>query len=386
MHKSSRSLGRTTSDDATSTAAVTDGIETISAQFDTSPVRITLVESSVASAESSAGSPVEAPALTRRELREREARDAQKAPRQVLFEAPAVTPETSAAAGVEPPATRRSTSAARKAAGSKRTRSSRASGADVRRTKAPRPTVTRVPSGKARAGAQRGILSRLVTVGAMSGVGLILIATTVPANAFVRPDSVQSSAVSTQAGAGKTQEMEVQSVAAPAISRDAYTVVPLARQVQAMYGSRVMSFTNNPNGTIQWPFIASPITSGFGSRRVAGCGFCSTNHKGLDFNPGAGTPIGSVADGVVSLVANDRGGLGSHVIVDHVINGQKVQSVYAHMTYGSITVATGQAVTVGQPLGTVGSTGASTGAHLHLEIHLDGTPVDPFSWLQANAN
>jgi murein DD-endopeptidase MepM/ murein hydrolase activator NlpD len=119
---------------------------------------------------------------------------------------------------------------------------------------------------------------------------------------------------------------------------------------------------------------------------VAGCGFCSTNHQGLDFTPGSGYPINSIADGVVSLVEVSGGGLGNQVVVDHVVNGQKVQSVYGHMQYGSIKVAVGQSVTVGQVLGNVGSTGASTGAHLHLEIHLDGTPIDPFAWLQANAN
>ena len=79
-------------------------------------------------------------------------------------------------------------------------------------------------------------------------------------------------------------------------------------------------------------------------------------------------------------------GTGNHVVVDHAINGQRVQSVYAHMRYGSIRVAEGQQMKVGDILGLVGNTGESTGPHLHLEIHLDGVPVDPFAWLKANAN
>ena len=147
-----------------------------------------------------------------------------------------------------------------------------------------------------------------------------------------------------------------------------------------------MLFTNNPDGTVQWPFpTGAPITSGFGGRQVAGCGFCSTYHEGLDFTPGAGVPIQSVADGVVSAV-QVGGAYGNHVEIEHLVNGQMVTSTYSHMQYGSIEVAEGQAVTVGQIIGAVGSTGASTGPHLHLEIHLDGTPVDPFAWLQANAN
>nr|BFF13157.1 hypothetical protein GCM10025699_44600 [Microbacterium flavescens] len=69
-----------------------------------------------------------------------------------------------------------------------------------------------------------------------------------------------------------------------------------------------------------------------------------------------------------------------------MINGQKVTSTYSHMQTGSVTVAVGDTVTVGQIVGAVGSTGNSTGAHLHFEIHLNGVPVDPYPWLTANTN
>ena len=235
---------------------------------------------------------------------------------------------------------------------------------------------------------RRRIVSNFVSVSAMAGVGLIVVATTVPANAFVRPDAVGAdSSVSAEAQAGSTQEFTVAAAAAPTVTRDAYTAVSLQQQVAAQAGGLLFSYTNNPSGSIQWPFPAgSPITSGFGPRKVAGCSFCSTNHKGLDFTPGSGTPIHVVADGVVKLVQVSNSGLGNHVIVEHSINGKKVETVYAHMLYGSIKVATGQAVGVGTVLGNVGSTGNSTGAHLHFETHLNGTPVDPFAWLQANAN
>jgi murein DD-endopeptidase MepM/ murein hydrolase activator NlpD len=99
-------------------------------------------------------------------------------------------------------------------------------------------------------------------------------------------------------------------------------------------------------------------------------------------NPGEGTPIQVVADGVVSVAqASDNGGLGVYVEIEHVIDGQKITSVYAHMLEGSLQLSKGQTVTVGQIVGQVGNTGTSTGAHLHFEIHADGTPVDPFAWL-----
>ncbi|MCU1514980.1 MAG: family peptidase, partial [Microbacteriaceae bacterium] len=115
------------------------------------------------------------------------------------------------------------------------------------------------------------------------------------------------------------------------------------------------------------------------------CSGCSSYHEGVDFTPGAGSPIGAISAGVVSLV-DTTGALGWHVVVDHVINGQNIQSVYGHMLAGSIRVTVGQQVKVTDELGQVGSTGESTGAHLHLEVHVNGTPVDPFAWLKANAN
>ncbi|WP_291045771.1 M23 family metallopeptidase [Herbiconiux sp.] len=147
------------------------------------------------------------------------------------------------------------------------------------------------------------------------------------------------------------------------------------------------TFTNNPVAAVQWPFpVGVPISSGFGPHDSPG-GIGSTDHKGVDFTPGEGTIIQSIADGVVrEVVPNDNGGLGVHVIVDHVVDGQAVSSVYGHMLTGSIEVEEGQVIKVTQALGRVGNTGTSTGAHLHLEIRLDGTtPVDPFAWLEANA-
>ena len=259
-----------------------------------------------------------------------------------------------------------------------------------------RPTVAAAITAAPRAAREkaqsvkRSVLQNLASVGAMVGVGLILVATTVPANAFSRPDTdVEASdtqtAISASATKG-TQELEVAEVAAPELTRDGYTATSLQQQLASRESNRLYTYVNDPAGSVQWPFPeGSPITSGFGGRSVAGCGFCSTYHEGLDFTPGAGTPIHAIADGVVSDVQSS-GAFGNHVVIDHIVNGQKVQSLYAHMQYGSVQVAVGELVTVGQIVGAVGSTGASTGPHLHLEVHLDGTPVDPFAWLNANAN
>ena len=231
-----------------------------------------------------------------------------------------------------------------------------------------------------------------MTVGAMAGAGALLISTSLPASAFLNSSGVSSaSATAISASVGVPgQNLRVDANAAVvAPARDAYTVVSLVQQIATKYASaaRSTAYTNDPNGTIQWPFpVPVPIASGFGPRLVEGCGFCSTFHEGVDFNPGSGVPIQAIANGVVSKVEFDGGGLGNNVTIDHNINGQKVQSVYGHMLTGSVRMVVGQMVKVTDEVGKVGSSGASTGAHLHLEIHLNNTPVDPFAWLKANAN
>ncbi len=230
------------------------------------------------------------------------------------------------------------------------------------------------------------IVARFSAVGVVLAVLAMVVSTSLPANAFIRPSSTVAFAAT---GPAATQSLKVASIKTDTVIRDSYTLTPapLPRAKRASgSASRNFAYTNDPNGTIQWPFRdAVPVVSGFGPR-IAPCGACSSFHDGLDLAGGRGNPIGAIAEGVVSAVVVDRGGYGVHVIVDHVINGQSVQSLYAHMLSGSPSVVVGQSVTVGQKLGLVGNTGASTGAHLHLGIFIDKVPVDPFAWLKANAN
>jgi murein DD-endopeptidase MepM/ murein hydrolase activator NlpD len=216
----------------------------------------------------------------------------------------------------------------------------------------------------------------------------IAVATSMPASALhAASEGLGETVLADVAPSEPGQELTTSAdVPTSTISRDTYSVRDTAALKAA--GFRIAdTFTNNPNGTIQWPFpIGVPISDYFGPRESPG-GIGSTDHKGVDFTPGQGTPIQSIADGVVSTVEPfDNSGLGVHVIVDHVINGQLVQSVYGHMIVGSITVTEGQVIKVAQVVGQVGNTGASTGAHLHLEIRPDGVAVDPYAWLKANAN
>lgn len=113
----------------------------------------------------------------------------------------------------------------------------------------------------------------------------------------------------------------------------------------------------------------------------------SGGHQGYDFLPGANTPVLNIADGVVSAVGERSGSLGVHVEIQHVIDGQVVTSTYSHLAAGSMNLVVGQVVPRGTQVGLVGSTGASTGPHLHFQIiDASGTPVNPLTWLNAHVN
>ena len=102
-------------------------------------------------------------------------------------------------------------------------------------------------------------------------------------------------------------------------------------------------------------------------------------HEGLDFSAEIGTPIRAAADGIVTL-AEVSGGYGNMVKVDH---GSGLETRYGHAS--KLLVKVGERVVKGQEIALVGSTGRSTGPHLHYEIRLNGDALDPRQYLQKNA-
>lgn len=138
---------------------------------------------------------------------------------------------------------------------------------------------------------------------------------------------------------------------------------------------------------VMWAIDPNTKISSYFGYRVAPCGGCSSDHQGVDYNPGMGAPIVAIADGVVVAVGNPSGELGVHAIIEHVVDGVKIRSVYGHMAFGSMDLEVGDIVARGQLLGAVGSTGQSTGPHLHFGIlQTDGEAVDPIDWMQAHVN
>jgi len=95
-------------------------------------------------------------------------------------------------------------------------------------------------------------------------------------------------------------------------------------------------------------------------------------HSGLDFAAPQGTPIYATANGTVKVAGNLGNGYGNHVVVNH---GYGYETLFGHMF--KVNVRVGQYVKRGEILGYVGSTGKSTGPHVHYEVHKNGRPIDP---------
>lgn len=120
--------------------------------------------------------------------------------------------------------------------------------------------------------------------------------------------------------------------------------------------------------------VNGPIVSGYGYRIHPILKY-KKMHYGVDISAPTGTPIKAGGDGKV-IFADWRGGYGQCIMIDH---GKGIVTLYAHLS--KISVKNGQVVSAGKVIGNVGSTGLSTGPHLHFEVRVNGDPVDPLSKL-----
>jgi murein DD-endopeptidase MepM/ murein hydrolase activator NlpD len=154
------------------------------------------------------------------------------------------------------------------------------------------------------------------------------------------------------------------------LERDSTNIGQIIRQ-RSIGDSRGIIITGR--GVMTVP-VDAEITSGFGYRMHPILGY-QKFHSGLDFGSDSGSTIRSAAAGLV-IYAQWYGGYGNTVIVDH---GSGFTTLYGH-TEG-FYVAEGATVQKGQPIAAVGSTGLSTGPHLHFEVRQNGEPIDPVPYL-----
>ena len=124
-----------------------------------------------------------------------------------------------------------------------------------------------------------------------------------------------------------------------------------------------------------------PLTAGYGIKRIYNGDYSDPDyHRGLDYGGWGGSPVKAAAAGQVRLVGRESQGFRIHGNVVGIDHGQGVNTVYLHLS--QINVKEGQMVRAGQIIGKVGSTGASTGPHLHFGLNVNGQAVDPTPWLK----
>ncbi len=139
----------------------------------------------------------------------------------------------------------------------------------------------------------------------------------------------------------------------------------LTERIRAAQGQS--SSTTVSSAGLVWP-VSGPVTSPFGWR-------WGRMHEGIDIGVSYGTPIHAAASGTV-IYCGWESGYGNLTVLDH---GGNLATAYGHQS--SIAVSCGQHVTQGDVIGYVGSTGHSTGPHLHFEVRVNGSPVDPMGYL-----
>jgi murein DD-endopeptidase MepM/ murein hydrolase activator NlpD len=240
---------------------------------------------------------------------------------------------------------------------------------------------------------KRGVAKPVRSVAILSIVAGLVATVAIPAYAAWQPTAEAKTLQ--QASAGDAQSMVVASEASAAqLDRSSYSATTSeeiakkkaaeaaaerARQraAQSVSLSSVdLSMVSPGSGEVRWPVVGFKKGRGLGD---------SGYHQGVDLLLACGQPVYAAAAGVVRVSQESFGGYGVAITIDHVINGQRVSTLYGHMTYGSRVVQSGETVAAGQLIGLIGSTGSSTACHTHFEVRINGSVVDPWAWLEQNA-
>lgn len=175
------------------------------------------------------------------------------------------------------------------------------------------------------------------------------------------------------AGSRRGFEAAALSSSASILARETIRQAPVATTASAAAPLPLSSLS----GTSVWP-IHGRVTTEFGAPDYP----YQSHHTGIDITsarPAGVIQVAAFRDGTVMQVVHSGSGLGNHVVIDH---GGGITSVYGHLY--SISTFIGQQVHTGDYIGTEGSTGASTGPHVHFEIRVNGVPQNPRHFLSGN--
>lgn len=210
-------------------------------------------------------------------------------------------------------------------------------------------------------------MKRALTIGAVAAlaIGVSLPAAALESGASVDP-ALAASAVTAPLAA---QSLDVTVAAAGGTAKDTFSAAEApVEETTTTASSYSGPLPDGFTGITTWPADA-PVNDGFGYRD--GGEF----HGGIDIMCGYGATVVAAADGVVTFIGY-YGGYGIVAIVNH---GSGVETYYAHLS--SPIATAGQWVSAGTPLGLSGDTGYVTVAHLHFELHVNGTKVDPMPYM-----
>lgn len=151
-----------------------------------------------------------------------------------------------------------------------------------------------------------------------------------------------------------------------------------AANFSRLHRGYVTQFQMNTTPSL-WP-VAGRVSSPFGGRLNPFSREEGQNHPGVDLQASMGTPVRVTADGVVRQAEWNGAGYGKLIIIDH---GGALQTYYAHLS--RFSVVSGQEVRRGEVIGYSGATGYTTAPHLHYEVRIGGSPVNPYRYLARSA-
>jgi murein DD-endopeptidase MepM/ murein hydrolase activator NlpD len=212
---------------------------------------------------------------------------------------------------------------------------------------------------------------------ALAATGLVL-TVTVPATGPVMamPEAGQTTSA---ASAAPQPEISAESAARIDFSRSSVVTLgdPDGKLKQLLSAQSAGSITRAASaGSLGAPLASLVTASPFGFRVSPITGGTGDFHRGQDFVAQCGTSVLAAASGTVTFAGWHQFGGGNRVVVDH---GNGLETTYNHLS--SFNVKVGQTVSRGQVVALSGTTGASTGCHLHFEVQVNGEVVDPMGWL-----